>query len=47
MIFAYANRKVFIMKVIVSLFLVAATTVALWGAVCIVDFTVHMVCFFQ
>ena len=35
------------MKVIVSLLLVAVTMVAIWGAGCMVDFTVHMVCSFQ
>jgi hypothetical protein len=35
------------MKVIVTLLMVIATTVAILGAGCIVDFTVHMVRFFQ
>jgi hypothetical protein len=35
------------MKVIVSLLLVVVTMVAIWGAGCMVDFTVHLVCFLQ
>jgi len=35
------------MKVIVSVLLVVATIVALWGAGSVVDFTVFMICSFQ
>jgi len=47
MVFAFANKKEVIMKVIVSLLLVIATIVALWGAGSMVDFTVYMVCLLQ
>jgi len=35
------------MKVTVSLLLVIATIVAVWGAVSMVDFTFYMVCLLQ
>jgi hypothetical protein len=47
MVFAFANKKAVIMKVIVSLLLVTATIVAIWGTWCMVDFTVYMVCLLQ
>ncbi len=45
MVFASATRRTVIMKVIVSTVLVIATIIAIWGAGCMVDLTVHMVCF--
>jgi len=47
MVFAFANKKAVIMKVIVSLLLVFSTIVAIWGAWSMVDFTVYMVCLLQ
>jgi len=47
MVFAVVNKKEIIMKVIVSLLLVIATIVALWGAGSMVDFTVFMICSLQ
>ena len=35
------------MKLLVSTLLVIATIVAIWGAGCMVDFTVYMVCLLQ
>jgi hypothetical protein len=47
MVFAIANKKAVIMKVIVSLLLVFSTVVAIWSAWCMIDFSVYMVCFLQ
>jgi len=47
MVFAFANKKAVIMKVIVSLLLVCSTIVAIWGAWSMVDFAVYMVCLLQ
>jgi hypothetical protein len=46
-VFASLVNKVVIMKVIVSLLLVIVTMAAIWGAGCMVDFTVHMMHFLQ
>jgi hypothetical protein len=47
MVFAFVNKKTVIMKVIDSLLLACSTIVAIWGAWCMVDFTVYMVCLLQ
>ena len=43
MVFAFANKRAVIMKIVVSTFLVIATIVAIWGAGSMVDFTVFMI----
>jgi len=47
MVFAFANKKAVIMKVVVSLLLICSTLVAIWSAWSMVDFTVYMVCLLQ
>jgi hypothetical protein len=47
MVFASANIKAVIMKVLVSILLVIATIVAIWGAGSMVDFTAFMICSLQ
>ena len=47
MLFAFVIIRAVIMKTIVSVLLVIATIIAVWGAGCVVDLTVHMVYFLQ
>jgi len=47
MVFAFANIKAVIMKVLVSILLVIATIAAIWGAGSMVDFTAFMICSLQ